>query len=233
MCQGTSRKLPLLAQHQIDAAVLCEASLDPPPPTLHDPEVLLWASEGTNPKKSVVVAGLTVGGKIEDSRVGQGRFSVAATLHNGVGVLGVWTCPERSGRYGRELLNTIDAYEEFLAARSCIVAGDFNLIPNGTEEAALKTARDRFEILGYTSAYHHFTNCSFGEEQDPTHYFRRKHDAPFHIDYVFLPERLMSHVISVEVGSFDDWTKGTRGQPGFSDHVPIIVEFSDATFPET
>ena len=55
------------------------------------------------------------------------------------------------------------------------------------------------------SAYHSFCGESFGEETRPTHYFRRKEDATFHLDYVFcLSVPWAQHITKVEVGRYDD-----------------------------
>jgi hypothetical protein len=225
ICQGTTQKFPLLVKNQIDLAILCEASLEPPLPSMFELAPLLWASAGTLTHKGVVAVGVTMAGRAEPARLGEGRHSVAGILDNGIGLLGIWTCPERPGKYGPELLKTIDAYQEMLVARPCIVAGDFNLDPKGSEVPALKAAFSRLEALGYKSVYHHHNKSALGFERDATHYFRRKRDSRFHIDYVFLPESLMRHVVAVEVGSFEVWVEKTNERAGLSDHVPIIVEF--------
>ena len=55
-----------------------------------------------------------------------------------------------------------------------------------------------------------------GSERHPTHYFRWQENAPFHIDYVFVPAAWRERVRSVEVGAYENWRD--------SDHVPITVE---------
>jgi hypothetical protein len=230
ICQGTTQKFPLLAKNQIDLAILCEASLEPPLPSMFELAPLLWASAGTLAYKGVVAVGVTMAGRAEPARLGEGRHSVGGILDNGIGVLGIWTCPEGHGKYAPELLKTIDAYEKMLVTRPCIVAGDFNLDPKGSEVPGLKAAFSRLEALGYKSVYHHHNNSALGFERDATHYFRRKRDSRFHIDYVFLPESLMRHVVAVEVGSFEVWVEKTNERVGLSDHVPIIVEFDASVF---
>jgi hypothetical protein len=225
MCQGTAKKTPLLYDKRIDVAVLCEASLEPPPLTILESPPLLWASVGDNPHKGLAIAGLTVGGQQEPPQVGQGRFATAATLDNGIGVLGVWTCPNKSSKYAPELTKTIESYVDFLTSRPCIIAGDFNLDPVGHEIAALQGAFEVLAQLGYHSAYHRHFECELGNEAHATHYFRRKQDSTFHIDYVFANEPLIGAVRHVEIGDYETYVERKDEGPGLSDHVPLIVEF--------
>jgi len=76
---------------------------------------------------------------------------------------------------------------------------------------------DQLESRGYVSAYHHHRECERGAESDPTLWWTRNIDKPYHIDYtfVFRPEA----VEAVTVGSHADWL-------AHSDHCPMTVELS-------
>ena len=225
ICQGTAKKMSILSSQRIDVAVLCEAALGPPAVAGSSDSPMLWASSGAIDHKGLAIAGLTVGGHCESERIGQGRYSVAATLDNGIGVLGIWTCPSQSPKYAPELAGTIESYADFLVGHPSIVAGDFNLDPNGHEVPALRAAFERLGELGFTSAYHRHFNCELGDEPDATHYFRRNRHSRFHIDYVFVSNELWDSVRTVEVGSYESYVERTEAGPGLSDHVPLIVEF--------
>lgn len=72
--------------------------------------------------------------------------------------------------------------------------------------------------LGLTSAYHsHFKDEPFGKEKRPTHFHRGKESAPFHLDYIFLPEAWTPRITNVTVGDYSTWHK-------VSDHAPLIVD---------
>jgi exodeoxyribonuclease III len=75
------------------------------------------------------------------------------------------------------------------------------------------------EKLGF--AYHELHGEPQGSESVPTLYWRdRKKDGPtYHIDYVFLPSRLLARVRELTVGTYEDWCG-----IGLSDHVPILVD---------
>jgi hypothetical protein len=225
ICQGTAKKTSILFAERIDVAVLCEASLDPPQVTLLENPPLLWASTGDIRHKGLAIAGLTIGGQHEPLRVGQGRYALAATLNSGIGVLGIWTCPNQSSKYAPELAKTIESYADFLTSRPCIIAGDFNLDPAGQEVVALQSAFERLAQLGYQSAYHRYFGCEIGDEAHPTHFFQRKRDSRFHIDYVFANEPIIGSLRNVEIGDYETYVERTAVGAGLSDHVPLIVEF--------
>jgi hypothetical protein len=224
--RGLARDLPRVINEAVDVAVLCEATATPPMPTFDMPQVS-WCSAGDLDDRCLAVAGFGVDLYPLTERHGQGRWTMAATSDVGIGVVGIWTCP-RSGPYGPQAGASIDAYRDFLIEQPCIVAGDFNVSPNGTEDSrtgVLTGIFDKLADIGYHSAYHEFTGSAYGEEADPTYFHRYRRDEPFHIDFVFMHEALLAGVTEVRVGSFDDWVAGTAGVTGHSDHVPLIVDF--------
>ena len=77
---------------------------------------------------------------------------------------------------------------------------------------------EKMADLGLVSAYHSHARSEQGKEPDPTIYWRRHQDAPFHIDYVWIPQKWASAVLDVQVGTYATWVEG-----GLSDHVPLTV----------
>jgi len=71
---------------------------------------------------------------------------------------------------------------------------------------------------GIQSTYHVKFDLKHGRESHPTFYIYRHRDKPYHIDYCFASNDLLTKMRSVEVGNFDDWI-------AYSDHVPLIVDF--------
>ena len=74
------------------------------------------------------------------------------------------------------------------------------------------------EEFGLVSAYHGFLGVEPGQEAHPTFYMNRKQDRPFHIDYCFIPDSWAERVVSVEVGSYSEWTA--------SDHRPVTMNLA-------
>jgi endonuclease/exonuclease/phosphatase family metal-dependent hydrolase len=71
--------------------------------------------------------------------------------------------------------------------------------------------------FGLVSAYHAATGERPGEESRPTHFWRWREAAPFHLDYCYLPEQWLPGLASVEIGSYAAWADA-------SDHRPVIVD---------
>ena len=176
-----------------DVAVLCEAPLANPFEASLLDEPVSWRATGSLHHKGLAVAGrqgeLRSRGAIE----APGRWGVAVTDQNGLGVLGAWSVPVPGRRYGDEVLGIIDAHADWLASGDVVVAGDFNIdangVGNGTRGAELfATLVERLSALGLVSAYHSWTREAFGAESRRTHFHLRKANRGFHIDCCFVPE---------------------------------------------
>jgi exodeoxyribonuclease-3 len=124
------------------------------------------------------------------------------------------------------LRRALGKYRSFLMQRASIVAGDFN---NNVcwhrpgwriNHASAVTALAK---LGLVSAYHELRGEAQGSESVPTLYWRdRKKTGPcYHIDYIFLTERLLAHASELRIGSYEDWCGS-----GLSDHVPIVLDLN-------
>ena len=202
-------------------AVLCEVSQQPPAPTLtaNGPE-WLWEGELTNRGVAVASWGVDMKRVAHSEGTAPGRYSLAAEMANGIGVIGLWSCPQQpKPSYAAEIHKTLDAFEGLMQSQPCVVAGDFNLSPGGQNDRR-HGITERLGDLGYVSAYHAFHNVAFGTEQ-PTYFHRFKQDDPFHIDMVFVPTDLVTAIRSVDIAPFDGWA--TPGATR-SDHVPVTVE---------
>src|ERR1039457_3815777 len=144
-------------------------------------------------------------------------------------LLAVWALNHRASPQAkgpnrdRQVTDALEAYAHLFNEGPVVVAGDLNVNaiwdkPNGTRPFATKV--NLLRQRGLVSAYHEVLGVLFGEESDPTIYWRdRKTDGPrYYIDYCFLPESWIPHT-SVSVGSFDEWIALK-----YSDHVPMIVD---------
>jgi endonuclease/exonuclease/phosphatase family metal-dependent hydrolase len=62
--------------------------------------------------------------------------------------------------------------------------------------------------------------CLIGIEAGmATHYVARELSALGHIDYIFVPTDWLKHLVSFEIGTFEDWFQ-------HSDHAPLSAEFT-------
>jgi exodeoxyribonuclease-3 len=122
------------------------------------------------------------------------------------------------------LRRALARYRDFMRDGTVLLAGDLNSntiwdkpgwrINHSTKVRLLD------ERFGLVSAWHALSGERHGEESVPTLYWRdRTKDGPtYHIDYVFLPARLIERT-QVEIGTFEAWC-GAR----LSDHVPVVVD---------
>lgn len=134
----------------------------------------------------------------------------------------VWACKSKSPavEYIEQVHLLLDIIEMTPFSPLTIVAGDFN--SNSRWDGDYGTtnhsaAVERFRKLGMQSAYHVFSGNPQGVERDPTLWFRKNTDNPYHVDYVFLSRRLLPKLRNVVIGGCDDWLS-------LSDHAPVLVE---------
>jgi exonuclease III len=142
-------------------------------------------------------------------------------------LLAVWACPIGSVRELNYVGQTYEALirhpKWFCNASPVMIGGDLN--SNTSLDAGRRIRKHSVVVQllkdrGIVSAYHSFFGEPHGAETRPTYYFWHRQERPFHLDYVFLPERWMSSVTNVEVGSFSQWKAA-------SDHMPVWVDIAD------
>lgn len=119
-------------------------------------------------------------------------------------------------------LQAITHYHEFLGIGDrTVVAGDFNhnVIwdkPRATT-ANFRPVLDALESLGLVSAYHCLHNQAHGQEAAHTLNWRRNANTPYHVDYIFAPEAILSDAARLQIVA-----------PGndlpLSDHLALILE---------
>ena len=152
-----------------------------------------------------------------------GKWAVPVRVHGVVNfnLLAVWACPvgtKRADNYIGEVHRCLVKHRGWFSNAPVVAAGDFN---SNSQWDANRPGRNHTEVVrlfeshGLISAYHAHHGEKQGAETQPTYYFYRHRDKPFHIDYVFVPTSW--RLGSVEVGSFGEW-----GQ--LSDHVPVVVD---------
>jgi endonuclease/exonuclease/phosphatase family metal-dependent hydrolase len=134
-------------------------------------------------------------------------------------VLAVWARAEPS--YSAALRQGLACYGDLLSAGPTVILGDLNSSVawdaqrGRTDHLAFETTlREQF---GLVSAYHAATGEAPGQESRPTHYWRWKESAPFHLDYCYLPAAWLPGLQTVTVGSYREWAD-------VSDHRPLVVD---------
>lgn len=223
---GGLAKWQALEAMEVTVGVLCETTLANPgsTPALGEPP-LEWVAAG-NPNKAIaVVSRMPL--QALPARAGEGRFTVAAQTDHDLSILGLWSCPEHGGgrAYEDEVLATLNAWGDELAAGDMIVAGDFNVghaAGRTVDNAWVSRAHALWTELGLVSAYHVFYSEEIGSSSRATHFHTYNVNRPWHIDWVLLHRSRLPQLRSVSVGTYEEWTApDSRAR---SDHVPVIVD---------
>ena len=136
-------------------------------------------------------------------------------------ILGVWTHRNNSPNFGY-----IGQFWKYLQVNkdklnNTIIAGDFNSNSIWDEWDRWWNHSDvvnELKEIGIESFYHKFTGEQQGKETNPTLYFQRNTNKPYHIDYVFGTQHFSNKIKRIEIGRTDKWLN-------ISDHMPVYCEF--------
>lgn len=179
---------------------------------------------GDNPQKGL---GILVAKPWRIGRMGKARnkWVIPVWIRGGSSdflLLAVWAMDDKSSTRAyigqiREALNK--NLQWFSDNEMVIVAGDFNSnkiwdVGDVGDHSAVVNLLAKNNLV---SAYHHFFSESQGEETRPTHYHSRWKKKPYHVDYVFVPERWTGRMKNVDVGERARWSS-------LSDHMPLTVD---------
>ena len=227
------RKLPFLLSLDPDIAVLPEAGdLSHLPLTIDDRRASTSLWTGRNPRKGLGVIArepfqIELASSVDDRL--EWILPIRVTGPVDFTLIAVWAMNHRSVKkypgtnQDRQALQALDVYGDLLADGPVVVAGDFNNAVFWDRPGNSGNFADMVDALGargLISAYHHANDVSFGEELDPTLFWRSQgpDGRTYHIDYCFIPAA-WSDTVRVEVGTHADWVGS-----GLSDHAPVIVD---------
>lgn len=220
--QGFDRKASLLADLCPDIAVIPECanpSLPKLARVLTKYGVTQTAWHGNNQQKGLGVFIFNNFVEAESIETLGGMFSIKIDLNlrEKIGLIALWT---QNPGYVEEAHKTVEEYKNLLVGKNVIVAGDFNSNKIWDSKRTLNHSalvmrlRNEFSL---ESAYHHYFGEEQGQESRATLYFTYNEKKPYHIDYVFVPQKWLSKIKSVELGEFKTWKHA-------SDHCPLILE---------
>lgn len=137
-------------------------------------------------------------------------------------LLGVWTHRNNSPNFGY-----VGQFWKYLQVNkgklvNVIIAGDFNSNTIWDEWDRWWNHSDivsELKVIGIESFYHKYTGEQQGKETNPTLFFQRKLERPYHIDYIFGSEKFIPHLKMFEVCQSNKWLES-------SDHMPIYCEIN-------
>jgi exodeoxyribonuclease III len=127
------------------------------------------------------------------------------------------------GQYVEQVWKAIHHYDKKIKRKQTLLIGDFN--SNTIWDRKYRTGNHshvvkRLEEKGIVSCYHLQHTQVQGQEQHPTFYLYKHKDKPYHIDYCFASNDMISKMLAVEIGDHEYWMQ-------HSDHVPVMVTFGE------
>lgn len=220
-CMGFRKKINPIMEYKPDILIIqeCEKIIDynlfPVKPTSY-----LWV--GNNLNKGLGVFSFnnhTM--KISNDYDPAIEYSIPINISNKLNLISLWAMNSKYNpkeRYIARVYSALKKYDQ-LFKNNTIVAGDFNWNKNFAVSSPINSSFDdvinSLDDYSLKSSYHLFYNENYGIETNPTFYLHKNKQKGYHIDYIFLKEKIFRNLI---LGDFEYWKK-------FSDHVPLIVEF--------
>lgn len=182
----------------------------------------LWIGNNKNKglgvfaKENVLIENLNWSSVYEGHKV---NYFLPFLVNKKLNIVGVWAHQNNSPTFGYigQVWKYLQINKDNLTDTSFI--GDFN--SNSIWDVWDKwwNHSDVVAILeqhNCISFYHHLYNCKQGEELDNTFYLQKNVDKGYHIDYVFLPKKLINDVNYFIIDSFEN-------AKAYSDHCPMII----------
>lgn len=148
------------------------------------------------------------------------KYFVPFSINNEWTCVAVWTKGHRSQafRYIGQLWKFVQLHKSDLLHEKTLIAGDFNSNTIWDRIDGWWSHSDvvvELRDLGMESLYHLSTGEKQGAETTPTFFMHRNLEKPYHIDYIFAREPILSN-FQLEVGPQDVWLP-------YSDHIPLIL----------
>ena len=139
-------------------------------------------------------------------------------------MLAIWTQLIKKDIYLSYVVQAARAfkyYQELLKKDKIIIVGDFNSSAIWDNESPKEyNHSEMVSILNeqyIVSVYHSLNHEKQGKEKTPTLYFTKNINKTYHIDYIFMKEKMIRMIKSFFIGKYDEYIK-------LSDHMPLFME---------
>lgn len=186
----------------------------------------LWIGDSKNKglgifaKQGIEIKKLNWSNQFKDHSV---KYFLPCKINNDFDLLAVWTHRNNSPNFGYigQLWKYLQVNKSKL--NTTMIAGDFNSNSIWDEWDRWWNHSDvvkELKEVGIESFYHKFYGEQQGKETNPTLYFQRKIERPYHIDYVFGAQKLFDRLKNIEIGHAVKWLE-------ISDHMPISFELEE------
>lgn len=219
------KKVNLLLQYKPDLLIIPECEHPDKISFPESPTSVIW--HGDNPHKGLGV--FSFGDyKLELLSNHEPSFKtiLPLALSNGnidFTLFAIWANnpQDKGNQYVGQIWKAIHHYEHLIKSEKMILTGDFNSNTIWDKPRRIGNHTHLVEKLylkQIKSVYHHHFNQTHGSEQHPTFNLYKNAERPYHLDYCFVSEDIMMKLISMQIGTFDEWRK-------YSDHLPLTIDF--------
>ena len=217
------KKWPALIKYNADILVIQECEHPKkykPSEEIPDYNEFLWFGDNENKGVGVVSFG-DYHLRAKEDHHSEYRYIIPVEVSGPMqcDLYAVWAMPhqKRSKGYVGQLWGALQAYKNL---ENSIWIGDFNSNAIWDKERRNGNHSDIVRLLhdhDLSSLYHGLFKEAEGEETRPTIYLLKNKKKPFHLDYCFAPNVMITEHTTVEVGQHEDWIK-------LSDHMPVIIK---------
>lgn len=145
-------------------------------------------------------------------------------VNNKYTFLAVWTREANSPtfKYIGQLWKYLQLHKNHFISDKTVIIGDLNSNVRWDSWDRWWNHSDvvrELDEVGICSLYHHEFNEEQGKESKPTFYLQRNVEKPYHIDYAFISNQLLS-LSNLKIGEKDIWLE-------YSDHMPLSIYIND------
>ncbi len=134
----------------------------------------------------------------------------------------IWAMPnttKRAKSYVGQIWGAVHYYKSYFKSNTILI-GDWNSNARWDNERRSGNHSDVVAFLNkyrIKSIYHTLKEEQHGKEAEPTLYLLKKTEKPFHLDYCFASENMITSKTTITVGTLKEWIK-------ISDHMPLIID---------
>jgi len=137
-------------------------------------------------------------------------------------MLAVWAMPHLttpSLGYVGQIWRAVNYYQTIINERTIII-GDFN---SNIQWDYMRKTGNHSDLVNFLSKrnilslYHQQNQLAHGKELDPSFFFYKNKEKPYHIDFCFSSTEMINTNTEISIGQYDDWIK-------LSDHMPLIID---------
>lgn len=224
------RKWEYLLPYELDIMIIQECEHESkykPKEIIPDYNQFLWIGDNNN-KGVGIISFNDYQIKISDKYTDKFKYIIPINVIKPDGakftLFALWAMPHKvkAQSYVGQVWSALNYYKSMLSGDTILI-GDFNsnqIWDSERKGGNHSTCVDLLAAHNIESLYHRQTGEAHGAELTPTIYLLKQMNKPYHLDYCFASQSLISDWTTIDVGDPKTWLER-------SDHMPLIVQNLD------